>query len=149
MLPKKPFRYLLNGRNVGVESQDVRAIERTGITLPKVIDPDVIEFDLSSDSFIFDHFVGETEQPAKNRQSEMKPMVDKSVDGQTGNRLEAGISLFELTYYLGIRLSERRTAYITSDQLLSEARHMMKEPINDNEVPVNYVKVVSGNGSSF
>lgn len=47
----------LDGENVVVEAQDVKDIEGAYTILPQLIDSDIIEFDLTDDSVIFDDAV--------------------------------------------------------------------------------------------
>lgn len=85
-----------------MNSKDVRVIEETGTALPKVVDPYVIDFNLSNDSVIFADIVGGTEELAIDSQAEMEATVNTTGDDQTGNGRGAGISLDVLTYYFSI-----------------------------------------------
>lgn len=45
-----------------------------------MVDADVIDFDLSNDSVIFDNIVRETDQPANDSQSEMDSTMENTGD---------------------------------------------------------------------
>lgn len=142
------YRVLLDSENAVVESQDVKIVEDAGTSLPHDVYSDVIEFDLSDESVIFDDIVGNERQPAEESELELESLIPGTGNDGSESNLPADVDLDELTYYPGLRRSERTTAGKPPERLGYEVACMVTEQSKDGEVPWNYKDAVNRNDSA-
>lgn len=126
----------------------MEVIEKTGTALTKEIDSDVIEFDISNDSVNFDGIILRGSGWLMIANQRWILWWTRLGTIRRGMDLKVVISLNEMKFFPGIGRSKRRTVGIPPDGLGFEMTHIVTDPINGNEVLVNYEEAVNRKDSA-
>lgn len=132
------YRVLLDDDKRVIETQDVRIVERPMESTKNEGQEEMIEYDLSDTTVIFDDLKAVDPSTDSDRQPNPDSIEPHDGDYRSRMEIEAGVNLEELTYYPYRRRSSRANAGAGVNRYGFEVACVTTDTSGNNDVPLTF-----------